>query len=472
MTMRSLKITALAGLFALSNPVFAANIAVFGDNSIEDFLNSNGHTATIVSDANLATDGFLDTYDIFVYTRNGSSFGTSLSAAAASNVAAFVEGNVTLFTSDLADNGFGDTNKATLMLNAVNWSGQKGYIGEFTGSCAAMSSNNQSLEPLGLLEGECNQLSSGLGGDPMDIILNDHPVVAGIPDPVNLGGAHEFFALVAADQQLIVAVNSATNPSIVAGAGTVSGGDDVRATFAVSKSFSDNSTGEVEVSLVCNGGLPLTQSFTISPDLGVTFTLRDFNEGSVNCTVTETIGAEGYSPSYDNGTVVSTTECAYTGVTSGAYSCDITNSLETFSFEVEYEMDDTTTDVDGNTVSYNLVCGPLFDGYTYTQAGSFAIQGDDGLSDEFDFGQPVYEPNDDDDDLRTVCVVQDIVPSVSTVDVAGCEAQSFEFGETEGGCTLTASVFFEGIPTLSQYGLAIMALLMLGIGFVGFRRFV
>jgi hypothetical protein len=39
-------------------------------------------------------------------------------------------------------------------------------------------------------------------------------------------------------------------------------------------------------------------------------------------------------------------------------------------------------------------------------------------------------------------------------------------------CTFTNTVFFEGIPTLNQYGLAIMALLMLGVGFVGFRRFV
>jgi hypothetical protein len=39
-------------------------------------------------------------------------------------------------------------------------------------------------------------------------------------------------------------------------------------------------------------------------------------------------------------------------------------------------------------------------------------------------------------------------------------------------CTFYYTVFFEGIPTLSQYGLAIMALLMLGVGFVGFRRFV
>ena len=39
-------------------------------------------------------------------------------------------------------------------------------------------------------------------------------------------------------------------------------------------------------------------------------------------------------------------------------------------------------------------------------------------------------------------------------------------------CVITNTVFFEGIPTLNQYGMAIMALLMLGMGFVGFRRFV
>jgi hypothetical protein len=39
-------------------------------------------------------------------------------------------------------------------------------------------------------------------------------------------------------------------------------------------------------------------------------------------------------------------------------------------------------------------------------------------------------------------------------------------------CTITNTVFFEGVPTLSQYGMAILALLMLGMGFVGFRRFV
>ena len=39
-------------------------------------------------------------------------------------------------------------------------------------------------------------------------------------------------------------------------------------------------------------------------------------------------------------------------------------------------------------------------------------------------------------------------------------------------CTVTNTfAFFEGIPTLSQFGRGIMALLMLALGVVGFRRF-
>ena len=44
-------------------------------------------------------------------------------------------------------------------------------------------------------------------------------------------------------------------------------------------------------------------------------------------------------------------------------------------------------------------------------------------------------------------------------------------GDASESCTYTNTVFFEGIPTLNQYGMAILALLMLGVGFVGFRRF-
>jgi hypothetical protein len=40
-----------------------------------------------------------------------------------------------------------------------------------------------------------------------------------------------------------------------------------------------------------------------------------------------------------------------------------------------------------------------------------------------------------------------------------------------GSCTITNTLFFEGIPTLNHYGMALMALLMLGLGVLGLRRF-
>ena len=53
-----------------------------------------------------------------------------------------------------------------------------------------------------------------------------------------------------------------------------------------------------------------------------------------------------------------------------------------------------------------------------------------------------------------------------------CEGLEVYAGDTDVECEFHNVLFFEGIPTLNQYGLAIMALLMLGVGFVGFRRFV
>jgi hypothetical protein len=42
----------------------------------------------------------------------------------------------------------------------------------------------------------------------------------------------------------------------------------------------------------------------------------------------------------------------------------------------------------------------------------------------------------------------------------------------EIACEIVNTVFFEGIPTLNRFGMAILALLMLGVGLIGFRRLV
>ena len=59
--------------------------------------------------------------------------------------------------------------------------------------------------------------------------------------------------------------------------------------------------------------------------------------------------------------------------------------------------------------------------------------------------------------------------SVESTD--NCGSRTITAGQSDS-CLFVNTVFFEGIPTLNQYGLAILALLMLGVGFVGFRRFV
>jgi hypothetical protein len=86
------------------------------------------------------------------------------------------------------------------------------------------------------------------------------------------------------------------------------------------------------------------------------------------------------------------------------------------------------------------------------------------------------------DQTRTVSVVpefggntvyiEEMGEDSSVESVNGCGGSVAVAPAVGGSCLITNTVFFEGIPTLNQYGLAIMALLMLGVGFVGFRRFV
>jgi hypothetical protein len=61
------------------------------------------------------------------------------------------------------------------------------------------------------------------------------------------------------------------------------------------------------------------------------------------------------------------------------------------------------------------------------------------------------------------------VNGVEPEESPGCKDAAMGPGES-ARCTFTNTIFFEGIPSLSEYGRAIMALLMLVIGFVVLRR--
>jgi hypothetical protein len=246
------------------------------------------------------------------------------------------------------------------------------------------------------------------------------------------------------------------------------GAEDGTARFNVTKTFSNGDTSDVEVTLTCNGGIPLEQSFTISGDgPGVTFTVTNLPDVGADCEITESGGPDGYTNNAD--------ACSWTGVTSGLQTCAITNTPEPSEFAVDIDFDgieDPAIDLDWDL---EVVCTPAadaadditFPGVTWNLSGSGSYMN------TFTF---FAEPEDGTDCTATLsglssAIEQDGACTIEEIAVGEADDPDTDEDETPT-CSITATAFYEGIPTLSQYGLALMALLMLGVGFVGFRRFV
>jgi hypothetical protein len=142
----------------------------------------------------------LNAFDAFFYTRNGQSFGTGLSSSAAANVSAYVgsTGNVVLLNGDFADGVASDPYIKTLFTNAANFAGSSGhgFIGEFNGAVAGLTSNSSGFNPLNLISGSAGPIIPGGGGSTLPITLTaagmSHAVTSGLattyePDSVGFG---------------------------------------------------------------------------------------------------------------------------------------------------------------------------------------------------------------------------------------------------------------------------------------------
>jgi hypothetical protein len=151
----------------------AVSIAVFGDNAIDNFLDGAGVDATLVTDEQLSTEGFLASFDAFFYTRNGTETpGPSLSAAAAANVQEYVRtaGRGVLLNGDFADTidealvGTPDPEIQQLISNATSWSAEThhGFIGEYTGAVAGLTSNSDAITPLSFVAGSAGPLTGDI----------------------------------------------------------------------------------------------------------------------------------------------------------------------------------------------------------------------------------------------------------------------------------------------------------------------
>jgi len=264
-----------------------------------------------------------------------------------------------------------------------------------------------------------------------------------------------------------------------------------RTTFTVNKTFSDgNSDASVTVHIQCFTGVPLNQSQTRDPDgsgeFEVEFVVENYDDGELDCDVWEE-EVPGYSAEYTADSLVTT---EFSADAEGCHFEDIATAGDPPAGEVEFDSNlceiVNTPDpvevvvtkqwvIDGEggdelDTSYRLrlYCeDEIVDGYEQYSGNWRKTLFDGSDSDGGDYSADVI-PNWDG---GTDCWVEETVYDSSVEVHNGCENIFVEIGEGDS-CTVVNTVFYEGIPTLSQYGLAIMALLMLGVGFVGFRRFV
>lgn len=232
----------------------------------------------------------------------------------------------------------------------------------------------------------------------------------------------------------------------------------------MTKSFSDLSTDIVRVTLSCNSGLPLVQSSNIAggDPSGVNFVVTGLF-GIVECEVTESGGPAGYTPVFNGGA-----GCSWSGAVASRNTCNISNVAQDATFTVDVEW--FIANRGGIEVETDLPVTVSCDrDITSTSAGTIS------------------------NDKRSATAVVDDGGSLSvTVDTLGGSAncQASQNAQVNSGvetdsdcgprplpagssdsCLITNTVYFEGVPTLNQYGIAILVLLMLGVGMVGFRRF-
>jgi hypothetical protein len=260
------------------------------------------------------------------------------------------------------------------------------------------------------------------------------------------------------------------------------GEQDLSSGFNVIKRFIDgNDITPVTLNISCNTGLPISQSITLEPQQGVggvyevNFIVKDFDDRELSCDVSEELPT-GYTASYscDGDSQCSAANragpCTFNAVADGdANLCEIENRPKAVNINVhkEWLFEDELLEADGGgPAKIHLECQNVFGG-----------DGDpDGENMEWWWRVTGNESNtgrvNPDYAGRTRCRVEERIINSGAISENSCEGW---FSVTVGGsgheCLVTNTVLYEGIPTLNQYGLLLISLLMLMTGLLAVRRF-
>jgi len=282
--------------------------------------------------------------------------------------------------------------------------------------------------------------------------------------------------------------------------------DEGTANIVVAKLFADDNLEDTAtVSITCSAGTISPDSAELGHNEGQVFVLDNIPQGvQTTCTVTEEDVA-GYTAEYlcgPPGAAGASGDCLHTGTTACQFDdvqpyegngteqsvgfCIVQNSPDPVDVDVikVWEMAGAAqSDVDTD-VKITLFCDAEIVGGTRLERNLWRKSkkiteylDEDGLYDGI--GATTFKvipewyrtrPNPDNQEYTECWADENVKESAVEVD-NDCFNIQLAVGMGDS-CTITNTVFFEGIPTLSQYGMAIMALLMLGVGFVGMRRFV
>jgi hypothetical protein len=259
-------------------------------------------------------------------------------------------------------------------------------------------------------------------------------------------------------------------------------GSGEHAEFTVQKRFADgNNITPVDLSIQCNTGLPLQQSVTVLPNEGplgtfeVKFIVESFENGNLDCDIREAT-PDGYTAGYDCQTDASCSTndaagpCRFMGVGAGENNlCLIHNEVEPVAVTVsaqwlfppeELEVQDKAT-IELFCVNVAGGDGEYIDGNMYW----------------------IWEFLPETDNVHTALVQPDFnggtqcrtaVQNVSSAvesESSCADWTDVNIGDEPLSCTVENTVFFEGIPTLSPYGLILFSVLMLVTGLWATRRF-
>lgn len=265
-----------------------------------------------------------------------------------------------------------------------------------------------------------------------------------------------------------------------------------------------DASDNLSIPITWTGAMPSNRSFKLKDSTFRIEEITPFGPGPMSCRIYElTSPVEGYTPVYLAFATMGeaadvrfeTDGCYIDEIVSGDFTCDVTNQADPVEVDVhkvwqipgalQFDSDlDVTISL---TCDSEIVNGTDIGGGLY-RASEFLSETNGDYDDEDDnfvgLGTATFEvvpafyptAGDPDDQEYTTCFATESgLGSIVEVD-NGC-GDSISTGTIEivngigDECTITNTVFFEGIPTLSQWGMALMALLMLGFGFVGMRRY-